>query len=156
MTRICESSTIVTPAINVAKLMRLMNVQLALESSYACCVTSAHTTASALLQPIHDVVRGLACNVGKHDITSRAHKHTPHHSMPLTAGSLDSTSTTSDVISGGAVILICSIRTVLSRKLRGQPRDGGAASWCFANPTYIPGPRAPSDLATKYAVVSGR
>jgi hypothetical protein len=26
-----------------------------------------------LAQPIHDVVGGLACNVGKHDITSRAH-----------------------------------------------------------------------------------
>jgi hypothetical protein len=65
-----------------------------------------------LAQPIHDVVGGLACNVGKHDITSRAHKHTPHHSMPLTAGSLDSTSTTSVVDSGGEVILKCSIRTV--------------------------------------------
>ena len=49
MTRICESSTIAIPAINVARLMRLMNVQLASESSYACWVTSAHTTVSALL-----------------------------------------------------------------------------------------------------------
>ncbi len=48
----------------------------------------------------------------------------------------------------------------LSRKLRGQLRVMTAlraAGWSgFAQPTYIPGPRAPSDLATKYAVDSWR
>ena len=32
-----------------------------------------------LAQPIHDVVGGLACNVGKHDITGRPHRHTTYH-----------------------------------------------------------------------------
>jgi hypothetical protein len=48
----------------------------------------------------------------------------------------------------------------LSRKLRGQPCDGGLACGEMvgpvAHPTYIPGPCAPSDLATKYAVDSWR
>ena len=45
----------------------------------------------------------------------------------------------------------------LSRKLRGQPVMAAlrAVGWSgLAHPTYIPGRRAPSDLATKYAVDS--